>query len=262
MVTVSTPYALGTPCWVDLNTSDPDDARSFYAELFGWRIEKGPEEMGYYSRAQLADSDVAGINGMVITDHPPVWATHLAVDDLASSVDEAVRAGGTVIAPPVDVMDLGKMAILQDPTKGAFGMWQSGTFFGATRVNEPNTLVWNELMTRDYAAAKEFYAAVFGYTYDEIGDGGFEYSTVAVNGRTIGGLGVLPPDVPEQVPAHWRVYFAVDDADAAVDKAVQLGGTVLSPPQDMPYGRHADLADRQGAMFAVIASAGSEPESS
>jgi predicted enzyme related to lactoylglutathione lyase len=98
----------------------------------------------------------------------------------------------------------------------------------------------------------DFYAAVFGYTYTEIGGGNVQYSTIEVDGHTVGGLGVLPPEIPEQVPPHWLVYFAVGDTDAVVDRTVALGGAVQRPAEDMPYGRHAGLADPQGAGFAVI----------
>src|SRR5580765_3173159 len=107
-------------------------------------------------------------------------------------------------------------------------------------------------MTRDYECAKAFYCFVFGYTFTEIGDEGFQYSTVDVDGRPVGGLGVLPAEVPAQVPAHWRVYFAVEDADAALARVAELGGSVRRPAEDMPYGRFGDAADGQGAMFSVI----------
>ena len=104
----------------------------------------------------------------------------------------------------------------------------------------------------DYEAAKDFYAKVFGYTYTEIGEGDTQYSLVEVDGNTVGGLGVLPARVPAGVPPHWRTYFAVDDTDAAAAKVTELGGSIQRPPEDMPYGRHADVADPQGAMFSII----------
>ena len=118
--------------------------------------------------------------------------------------------------------------------------------------------MWNEFLTRDYDGAKEFYAKLFGYTYTDIGEGDMQYSTIEVGGNTVGGIGALPAQVPAGVPPHWRVYFAVDDADATAEKIVALGGAVQRPPMDMPYGRHADVSDPQGAHFSIIkpASAG------
>jgi predicted enzyme related to lactoylglutathione lyase len=191
-------------------------------------------------------------------EHPPVWTTYLASDDVAATTDKISGAGGTVVQPPFDVLDIGVMCVAQDPTGGTFGVWQGKSHFGVQIANEPNTLSWNELLTRDYDAAKNFYASVFGYTYTELGDENFQYATIEVDGNTVGGIGSMPPDVPAQMPPHWRVYFAVDDTDAAIAKAVQLGGTVLRPAQDMPYGRWGDVADPQGAMFSLIKPASPE----
>ncbi len=228
MTTRDTPWPDGTPCWIDLLTTDAEAARTFYGDLFGWQFDVGPEETGYYATALLNDRRVAGVFSMD-ADHPPVWTTYLATGDGEASADAAVRAGGTLVQPTMDVMDLGRMTVLQDPTGGTFGTWQAGSHSGIQLANESGTLVWNELVTRDYDAAKQFYAAVFSYTYTEIGDGGFQYSTIEVGGNTVGGLGTLPAEVPAQVPPHWRVYFAVDDADETVAKAVSIGARGAPP---------------------------------
>lgn len=252
MTVRDTPWPAGTPCWVDLMTPDQPAAREFYRALFGWQLEVGGEETGGYTMASLDGMAVAGIGGMQGLDHPPVWSTYLATDDAASTLAAAESAGATAVSPVADVLDLGRMAFLQLPGGGVFGIWQAGNHLGAGRANEPNTLTWNEFMTRDYAGAKDFYAAVFGYTYTEIGGDDFQYATIEVDGHTVGGIGALPAEVPRHVPPHWRVYFAVDDCDAAVARVGELGGSVLRPPADMPYGRHADVADPQGAMFSLI----------
>ena len=236
-------------------TSDVEAARTFYGELFGWQFQVGGEDTGFYGMASLQGHEVAGVGGMQM-DHPPVWTTYLATADAEATADSAVRHGATLIQPVMDVMSFGRMAVLRDPSGGTFGLWQAGTHIGTQLANETGALTWNELLTRDYDAAKEFYSAVFSYTYTPMGAGGFDYSTIEVDGNTVGGIGVFPPDVPDEVPPHWRIYFAVDDADASVAKATSLGGSVLRPPTDMPYGRHADLADPQGAQFAVIKPAG------
>jgi predicted enzyme related to lactoylglutathione lyase len=255
MTTRDTPWAPGTPCWVDLMTTDQAAAREFYSQLFGWQIDVGPEETGNYGMASLGGRSVVGIGGMMGMDHPPVWNTYLASADTDVTVQAAETAGGTIVAPPMDVMDVGRMAFIQAPGGGVSGVWQAGTHTGFGLANEPGSLTWNEFMGRDYEGSKAFFAAVFGYSYTEMGDDNFQYATIEVDGNTVGGIGTLPAEVPAQVPAHWRVYFAVDDCDAAVAKVTELGGSVLRPPMDMPYGRHADVADPQGAMFSVIKSA-------
>jgi uncharacterized protein len=252
MTVRDTPWPAGTPCWVDLMTTDQPAARDFYSALFGWQIEVGPEETGNYGMASAGGRSVAGIGGMMGMDHPPVWNTYLATADADATVKAVEQAGGSVMAPVMDVMEFGRMAFLQAPGGGVVGLWQAGEHKGFGVANEPNSVTWNEFMTRDYDGGKEFFAAVFGYTYTELGDGDFSYATIEVDGNTVGGIGALPDEVPAQVPPHWRVYFAVDDCDAAVARVSELGGSVQRPPADMPYGRHADVADPQGAMFAVI----------
>ena len=251
-----TPWPPGTPCWVDLMTSDLEAAKQFYAPLFGRQLTAGPPETGGYVMADIGGRSVAGLGAMQgDMAHPPVWTTYLATDDAAATAEQITAAGGQVVAPPMDVMDLGVMAVAQDPTGGTFGIWQSKLHHGVGLANETGSLTWNELMTRDYAAAKAFYAAVFGYTYTEMGAEGSEYSAIEIDGNTVGGLGVLPAEVPAHVPPHWRVYFAVADTDATVEAVTKSGGSVVRPPEDMPYGRHADVADPQGAMVSIIKSA-------
>lgn len=251
MVTRDTPWPDGTPCWIDLMTTDADAARTFYGDLFGWQFEIGTEENGFYSTALLDGKRVAGLFPMSV-EHLPVWSTYLATGDADATADAATRHGANIIQPPLDVGDLGRMTVLQDPSGGTFGTWQAGTHSGVQVANEAGALVWDELLTRDYDGAKEFYTAVFSYTYTDMGGGDFQYSTIEVDGNTVGGIGGMPPQVPDQVPPHWRVYFAVDDADETVAKAVSIGAEVMRPAEDMPYGRHADLADPQGAWFSII----------
>lgn len=252
MPTRDTPWPDGTPCWIDLSTTDPTTAREFYAALFGWDWSPAEEATGFYSGASLDGRLVAGSNGIPVTDTPPTWTTYIAAGDVDATVDSAVRHGGNLVAPPSDVMDLGRTAMLEDAQHGAFGVWQAGTMIGTQRVNETGALIWTEYMARDYDEAKEFFSAIFSYTYTEIGDEGFQYSTVEVSGNTVGGLGVLAPEMPADVTPHFRIYFCVDDCDVTADKVTQLGGVVLRPPQDMPYGRHADVADPLGAAFSII----------
>jgi predicted enzyme related to lactoylglutathione lyase len=254
MVTRDTPWPAGYPCWVDLMTSDVDAAKEFYRGLLGWDlVDAGPDAGGYHM-AQLGGRSVAGVGPMMSGQegHPSVWTTYLASDDVDATCEKVTANGGVVLAPPFDVLDVGRMAIVQDPTGATFGIWTARKHIGAELASEPGALCWNELMTRDYDRAKAFYGAVFGHTFTEIGGGDFQYSTVDVDGRPVGGLGTLPAEVPKEVPAHWRVYFAVDDTDEALSRAASLGGAILRPAEDMPYGRWGDASDGQGAMFSLI----------
>ena len=250
----TTPWPAGTPCWLDLMTPDIDATRLFYEELFGWHFASGGEDAGGYLIAEIDGKPVAGVGPQQPEQggFPAVWTTYVATEDAAATAAKITEAGGNVFMPPFDVLDIGVMGLAMDPTGAVFGLWQPKTFGGVQLANVANAWNWDEVMSRDFAGAKQFYADVFGWTYTDMSGGGFEYATFEVNGNTAGGIGGLPAEVPEEVSAHWRMYFAVDDADEAVDMVVKLGGSVFSPPQDMPYGRHADVADPTGARFSVI----------
>jgi predicted enzyme related to lactoylglutathione lyase len=233
-------------------TTDQAAAREFYAALFGWQFEVGGEETGHYGMASLGGRNVAGIGGMMGMEHPPVWNTYLATENADATAKAAEAAGGSIVAPVMDVMEFGRMAFIQAPGGGVTGLWQAGTHLGAALANVHGAYTWNEFMTRDYAGAQRFYADLFGYTYTEMGGDDFDYATIEIDGTTVGGIGRLPDDVPAAVPPHWRVYLAADDTDAAVNRVTELGGSVRRPPADSPYGRLAEVADPQGAMFSLI----------
>ncbi len=257
MVTRNTAWPAGTPCWVDLGVGDIGRAWAFYGGLFGWEIEEGPPEAGGYSLCELDGRPVAGIGpkmGPAAT--PPAWTTYLASDDADDTVSKIKRAGGQVLMEPMDVMDEGRMAVATDPAGAVFGVWQARGHSGVQLANQPGSLAWNENMSRDFDGNRAFYHAVFGYDYGDMSSAGFSYATIDLDGRPVGGIGELDPGVPREVPANWATYFGVADVDAAVARAVELGGSVVRPAWDTPYGRMAVLADDQGAVFAIVSSSG------
>jgi uncharacterized protein len=256
MVTRDTAWPAGTPCWVDLGVGDIGRARTFYGGLFGWDIQEGPPEAGGYSMCEVDGRPVAGIGPKMGPDEAPAaWTTYLASDDADRTVSEIKAAGGEVLAEPVDVMDVGRMAVAADPGGAVFGVWQARAHAGAGLANEPGSLTWNENMSRDFDRNKAFYGDVFGFDYGDLSSDGFSYATADLEGRPVAGIGELDPDLPAEVPANWAAYFGVADADAAVTRAVELGGSVVRPAWDTPYGRMAVLADDQGAVFAIVSSA-------
>ncbi len=250
-----TSYAAGTPSWVDLGTPDLDGAVEFYSGLFGWEVpeSENAEQTGGYRRATKSGADVAGMMPLMQEGQPPAWSTYVSVDDADATAAAVKEAGGAVYAEPMDVMDLGRMAIFADPTGAAFGVWQPGSFPGAGLVNESGALAWNELGTRDPDAAKAFYAAVFGWEFEDqdMGEMG-TYTILKLGEDQVGGLMDISGRVPDEVPAHWLAYFAVDDTDATVEQVKGSGGDVRFGPIDIPAGRFAVVADPAGAVFAVI----------
>jgi predicted enzyme related to lactoylglutathione lyase len=196
---------------------------------------------------------VGGLNPM---GEFPAWSTYVATDDADATTEKVTANGGTVIAPPMDVGDLGRMAIFQDPSGAVFGVWQAGAHKGAEKVNVPNSLCWNELHARGFESVKPFYAAVFGWDPQPFGPAGGEGSNYFVwnlGDRGIGGGMEMMESVPAEVPSHWVTWFAVADRDATVARAQELGGQVLMTDMDMPgVGKMAVLADPQGAQFGVL----------
>jgi uncharacterized protein len=255
MVTRDTAWPAGTPCWIDIGVADLPKAKAFYGALFGWQIIDGPPEAGGYSICEIDGKQVAGIGPkMGPADMPTFWTTYIASDDADETAAKIKAAGGQLMAEPFDVMDVGRMFIAVDPGGAIFGVWQARAHTGVGLANEPGSLTWSENMSRAYEANKTFYAAVFGYSYGDIGAEGMNYSTLDLDGRQVGGIGEIGADQPAETPAYWGTYFAVADTDAAVAKVVELGGSVVAPAWDSPYGRMAMVSDDQGAMFAVMAS--------
>lgn len=249
-------YDPGVPCWVDLSSTDPKAAVAFYEQIFGWRTEWDPRpEAGGYGQFSLGGRTVAGIGPTFGEGMPSVWNTYVATADAAATAAAVREHGGTVVMEPMTVLDAGTMAVFQDPTGAFFSCWQAGGHSGAQLVNEPGSVCWNELSTRDTEAAKRFYSGVFGWAHDTTDTGGSEYTEWKVGGRSIAGMMQMPAEVPGEVPAYWLAYFAVEDCAATVAEVTRLGGSVYMPPMDLPVGTFAVLADPQAATFAVIAMA-------
>jgi predicted enzyme related to lactoylglutathione lyase len=269
-------YLPGVPCWVDTSQPDPDAAADFYRGLFGWDFEDAmpPGAPGRYLSARLRGGDVAAV-GSQPPDAPPMamWNTYIWVESADEAATKVLAAGGHVVTEPFDVMAAGRMAVFTDPEGAAFCVWQAGEHKGARIVNEPGSLNFNTLNTRDAAGAKAFYGSVFGWDTLELGGGAemwrlpgygafLEQSDPGLRARmaesgapegfedVVAALNPIADDQPD-VPAHWSVTFAVDDADATAAKAAELGGRVVVPPFDAPWVRMTVITDPQGATFVA-----------
>ncbi len=251
------PWPAGTPAWVDLNVPDHQAAHAFYTGLFGWEFlpPAGPE-MGYYSMAHRGGRVIAG---MAQSEEPAAWTTYLATDDIEASLAKAAEAGGQVLVGPETIEPFGRFAAVIDPVGAAFGLWQAREHIGSSLVNEPGGVIWNESYGADLEAAKSFYGHVFGYTFGDMSQPGFEFATIALGGGDpVGGLGG-PGSKPEGTEPGWFVYFATDDTEKAVARVLALGGTVLSGPQPSPFGTVATVAGPAGEVFVLMST--TEPPS-
>jgi uncharacterized protein len=250
-------YAPGTFCWVELSAHDSQDAKRFYTSLFGWTSEDspiGPDQ--YYTMLRLRGKDVGALYQMDSQRQsagvPPHWQSYVSVANADESAAKARELGGKVVSPPFDVMDVGRMALIQDPTGASFALWQARRHHGAAVVNEAGAFCWNELATPDPQQAGDFYTGLFGWGTMVQEMGPMRYTTFTNGGRPAGGMYQPSPEQAGMPPA-WTVYFAVDDCDGSAEKAKGLGASVLAPPADIPgIGRFAILADPQGAVFAII----------
>lgn len=250
-------YQQGTPSYVELIAPDPAAGAAFYSALFGWEIAElpMPEEAGggVYRQALLEGDTVAGISGQMpgMDGHPAFWGVYLTVDDVDAAAAKVEGAGGKVEAPPFDVMDVGRMASIQDPTGARVNLWQPGGSIGTERANEPGTPAWNEVVSPDPTRAAQFYADVLGMGTEPWDMGGSTYVQLTdVDGKVIGGA--VEPQM-EGIPPHWNVYFNVVDADAEAARVDELGGKALAPNFDVPgVGRMGFYTDPQGGMFALF----------
>jgi hypothetical protein len=252
LTTRDTPWPEGTPCWADLGAPDIAKAREFYSDVFSWTVQPGAPETGGYSAAELNGRGVAGVGPkMGSPEAPTMWLTYLATSDANATAAKITGAGGQVVTAPMDIMDIGRMAVAVDPAGAVFGVWEARAFPGAQIVNEPGAMCWNEQVSWDFEGSRAFYAAVFGYEYGDT-SGGSSYATFKVDGRDVGGIGGLHAGVPADTPAAWRLYFGAADTDALVTRVQANGGSVIREPIDHPYGRMSTVADDQGALFSLL----------
>lgn len=252
-----TPIAPGHFCWWEHGTTDQAGARAFYSTLLGWTTTDMPLDTGdLYIMAHKDGKDLAGLyplnDEQVAQGIPPHWMPHIAVAD-ADATAAAVKAhGGTVVFEPFDVMEAGRLAFFQDPTGAMISVWQGKEHMGAQIAGEPGSVCWNELATRDAAAARAFYAGVFGWEAEVLDMDGMPYTMFSLGDQQVGGMMEMDETWGEAPPA-WSIYFAVDDADAATQQAQDLGGSVVVPLTDIPgTGRFSVLTDPAGGVFSVI----------
>ena len=248
-----TPAPVGTPAWVDLASSDLDRSRDFYTQLFGWTYDQTGPEFGSYINFSSAGHVVAGAMANMnpdgqASDRPDAWTVYLATQDAEATARAVTEHGGQVVLAPMQVGDVGTMALFADPAGAVFGVWQAGTHRGSELTGEPFGPGWHELYSRDFAASKDFYGKVFGTGLETVGDtDDFRYSAITSGQTQYAGIMDADSFLPEGVPSHWGVYFSVEDVSATVAKATELGATVIQTPEDTPFGRLATVIDPTGA---------------
>jgi predicted enzyme related to lactoylglutathione lyase len=260
-------YPVGVPCWIDTSQRDLDAAKRFYGALFAWEFEEWTP--GRYMVASKDGLDVAGIAHQ--PDGEPTWNTYIQVDSADWATADAIQLGGKALVPPFDVADAGRMSVIADPSGAVFCMWEPKGHNGAQLVNAAGSWNWSDLHAPDPSLVEPFYRALFGWDATAVSFG--EISATMWRRPGYGDtLEARTPGIREmhekagapegftdcvgwllegKGPSRWKVTFSVDDTDATVAQAVELGAEVLVPPYDAGPTRVAELRDPQGAAFTV-----------
>jgi predicted enzyme related to lactoylglutathione lyase len=247
-----TSHTPGTFSWTDLATTDTDAAKRFYTALFGWDFDDQPipGDGGVYTLLRRDGKEVAALfqaqEGM-----PTAWSSYVTVESADAAATKAADLGGTPMGEAFDVMDAGRMAVIQDPTGAVVSVWEPHRSIGARFVNGPGAITLNQLNTPDPEAAQRFYADLFGWRTEQVAGGDQPYWGIYNGDRLNGGMMRLPDDAP--APPHWLVYFGSEDVDADAGRIGELGGQIMVPPFDVPGGRILVAQDPQGAVFGLFA---------
>jgi uncharacterized protein len=250
-----TKYSNGVFSWPELTTTDHQAGKRFYGALFGWQADdQAPGEGIVYSLMKLDGKDVAAVSPQPPQQRdagaPPMWNSYITVDSADDTLARAKQLGATIHAGAFDVMEVGRMGVIQDPQGAYFLVWEPRSHIGAALVNVPGAFTWNELASPDVDASAGFYGDLFGWTTERMESGSFPYLVVkSADGRSNGGI---RPQMPEE-PPNWLVYFGTDDIDGAATKVEELGGSKLAGPMSIGPGRFAVVRDPQGAVFALYA---------
>jgi uncharacterized protein len=248
-----TSHPHGTISWTDLATTDQDGAKEFYSRLLGWEYDDQPAGEGViYSMAKVRGRAAAAISPQQPDEAaqgiPPHWNLYVTVDDVDAASGAAGEAGGSVLAGPFDVMDVGRMSVIADPAGAVFCLWQAKTSIGAEVVNEPGAMSWADTATTDAEASQAFYGALLGWRFEPMSEEP-PYWVIFNGDRSNGGMTVPPPGVP----SNWFPYFVVEDVDAAIETAREAGGDPFMGPMDVPNGgRFVLVTDPQGAAFGLL----------
>lgn len=254
-----TEFSPGEFCWVDLSAHDLAAAAAWYGGLFGWThtMMESPGGGPPYAFFESGGKVIGGLgemsDEMKVQGIPPMWNSYVATADCAATEAQVREHGGTVTVSTMEIPGHGKLTFFLDPEGASLAAWETLTDCGPPLlVNEPVSPCWNELMSRDVTKARDFYAQLFGWTYNDVPMGDVNYSVLQNSGKDGGGMMPMEGPMWEGVPAHWMLYFAVASCEDVAAKVEATGGKVIVPPTEIPVGEFSVLMDPQGAGFSVI----------
>lgn len=249
-------HDFGRPGWIDLASPDPDAARTFYCQLFGWQVYTlvvpGYGDYDVFTLGDLDGPEIGGMQKLADDTQRPSWTCYFRVQDL-SAVTAVVKAErGKELIPPADYAGIGAVALCMDPQGADFGITLPSDVLRFGAMNEPSTLCWVELACRDIEGARRFYGSVFGWHFEELDYFGAPYINFRAGETPIGGIVGMDGRWPPHYPPHWIPYIWVEDCDAVAVKAAELGARIRIPPTDINPGRYSMMTDPTGARLAVI----------
>jgi len=240
----------GAFSWADLGTSDPEAAKRFYTGLFGWEVDDRPIPDGGVYSMLVKDGKVVAALYEAQEGMPTAWTSYVTVESADSTAARAAEVGGTLISEPFDVMEAGRMAVIQDPTGAILAAWEPHDSIGAQLVNTPGSLTVNQLNTPDPNKAAEFYTALFGWRTEQVASEPSAYWGIYNGDRMNAGMMEMPPGMG--APPHWLVYFGSEDVDADLRRIGELGGQAILEPMDVPGGRILVAQDPTGGAFGLF----------
>ncbi|WP_333617878.1 VOC family protein [Dietzia sp.] len=262
--------AVGTPAWIDFATLDSQKSHAFYSGLLSWEFESMGDEFGGYelvrNDGELVGGfmDVSGMDPVMMGGEQPKpeWGLFLAVDNLDARTEKAKAAVAEVLVDTQVVGDSGSFRVLRDPAGASVSLWQPDQLDSFDRSERPGAAVWFELVTNDFDRSVAFYRDVLDFDIHEMppvpGMDEFRYATNGAEANATSGICGAPWLGAEGTP-YWRIYFAVDGADAAAAKVAELGGRITDGPQDSPYGRVMTAVDPEGVTFQLTSMAEATP---
>jgi uncharacterized protein len=238
----------GSFCFAELHTPDVDGAARFYGGLLGWKTVKDPTDG--YARFQKDGQDVAGLRR---DDHGSArWIPYLAVASAEAVAAKALELGAAIVAPVAETRGVARTAVVRDPAGGVVGLWEGRGHTGAALLDEPGSMWWAELVTREVPVAKTFYSNLVEWRAIDTLKYGIRYSVFKLGTDSLAGLLPIGADWGVVSP-YWQILFAVDDCDARAARATSFGGSLIFGPSDVPNaGRAAIIADPSGARFALM----------
>ena len=248
-------YPPGLFCWADVAVPDAPAGAEFYSAVFGWDAKETDGGILPYTMFVQGGLPIAGMGVLTAEQQragwSPIWSSYVLVEDADLIASQAAALGASLLMDPFPVPGSGRMFFASDPVGAVIGFWEAGEHAGAGVFNRAGAMCWNELACRDVEAATDFYTALLGWKTDTITIGGAEYTTVLVGDRPNGGIYRMGDDL-EDLPPAWFVWFGVETTDRSAAQVIDLGGEVIRPPYDGPFGRAALVSDPQGAVFGMM----------